>query len=249
MIDKSVIAAFDTISLEDMGKVRLMNRIDTKFVTDIDTVNLLLELAANHYLVQEIEKRTVMPYYTKYFDTADVDMFYQHQRGKKNRQKIRIRHYEESPTPPFVEVKSKNNKGRSSKKRTPMLSGENLTSYADFLERYTHYDIGGLVPQIENHFYRVTLVDHDRTERVTIDTGLEFHNLTNDARLLCPNLGIIEWKRDGRSRNSHLAALLNRMRVRPSGFSKYCIGMAVTNPLLKQNRLKKKLKYLSPYIT
>lgn len=245
MIDPSVINSFDTISLEDMGKVRLMNRVDTKYVTDTETVMKLLKAIAPHYRVQQIDGRSIMPYYTRYYDTPDTMMFYEHQRGKKTRQKVRVRQYEECDTPPFVEIKSKNNKGRSSKKRTAIENREDIMPYFDFLSRHTQYAPESLVPQLENHFYRITLVDKNLTERVTIDTDLEFHSLTTDARVGMGNVGIIERKRDGRCGATLFDRVLNELRVRPAGFSKYCIGMAVTNPGLRQNRLKRKLRMIN----
>lgn len=242
MIDPAILNSFKTISLEEMGKVRLMNRIDTKYVTTVEKIAQLLRMASSEYLIQEIDGKSNMPYYTRYYDTANVHMFYQHQRGKKNRQKIRIRHYEESTSLPFVEIKTKNNKGRTKKKRVEMSEGSELTPYFDFLNSNSGYDPSTLIPHIENHFYRITLVNKDMTERITIDTNLEFHNLTTDRRLNLDNLGIIEWKRDGNSNKSMLDKILKELRIQQSGFSKYCIGMAVTNPDLRQNRMKKKLR-------
>ena len=245
MLDTSVTNAFKSISLEDMGKVRLMNRIDTKFVTSIDKIAELLRLTSTGYMIQEIGGRTNMPYYTRYYDTEDVQMFYQHQRGKKNRQKIRIRKYEGSDTPPFIEIKTKNNKGRTKKKRISMAGEPELDAYFDFLNNNSQYDASRLLPQVENHFYRITLVNIDMTERITIDSNLEFHNLRTDRRVSLNKLGIIEWKRDGRTCQSEFDMILKELRIHQSGFSKYCVGMAVTNPELRQNRLKNKLRMIN----
>lgn len=244
MLDSSVLNSFKPISLEEMGKVKLMNRIDTKFVTSVDKVQKLLEIASADYMVQQIDGQKNMPYYTRYYDTEDVNMFYEHQRGKKTRQKIRVRRYEGSDTPPFVEIKSKNNKGRTHKKRVAMEKGDDISCYNDFLSQNSNYDPATLIPHIENHFYRITLVNKDMTERITIDTNLEFHNLTTDSKVSLDNIGIIEWKRDGRCK-SGLDKILNELRIHQSGFSKYCMGMAITNPSLRQNRLKKRLRKIN----
>ena len=237
-----VINSYDTISLEEMGRVRLMNRIDSKYVTTIDRVVELLRLASDEFMIQQIDGELNMPYYTRYYDTEDVDMFYQHQRGKKTRQKVRVRVYEGGDTLPFLEIKSKNNRGRCNKKRVAMDSGTEPIGYSDFLRRHIGYKPDSLIPQIENHFYRITLVNKGMSERITIDTNLEFHNLLTDKRVSLDNIAIIEWKRDGLRGESRLGTLLRDLRIHPSGFSKYCVGMAVTNPTLKQNRLKAKLK-------
>jgi hypothetical protein len=51
---------------------------------------------------------------------------------------------------------------------------------------------------------------------------------------------VIELKRDGRM-HSPILTLLRQLRIKPSGFSKYCIGSAITNDNLKINRFKKRL--------
>lgn len=236
---------FFPISLKEMGKVRLMNRIDTKYVTSIDRIAQLLIIASEDYMMQNIDGKQNMPYYTCYYDTPDADMFYQHHRGKKNRQKIRTRLYEGSDTPPFIEVKTKNNKGRTRKKRMLMNAGTDIGSYTDFISENSHYGHSELLPRIENHFYRITLVNRGMTERVTIDTGLEFHNLRTDLRMHLDRLGIIEWKRDGRSGDPKLGKILRDLRIQESGFSKYCMGMAMTDPELKQNRFKERLRMIN----
>lgn len=246
MIDYAIIDSFTPISLEELGKkVKLMNRIDTKFVTRQEHLEELLRRAADDYYIQQIDGESNMPYYTKYFDTQDVDMFYQHQRGKKNRQKIRLRLYERTETVPFIEVKTKNNKGRTRKKRIVMDQGDDINRYNEFLNLHTPYLPNLLLPRIENHFYRITLVNKDMTERITIDSNLEFHNLTTGNRVSLDNLGIIEWKRDGNNWKSGLDVILRDLRIRQSGFSKYCMGMALTDPALRQNRLKAKIRMIN----
>lgn len=244
LINDDILNAFPAISLEDMGKVRLMNRIDTKYVTTVDKIVELLHQASSEYFIQQIDGRKNMPYYTRYYDTADANMYYEHQRGKKTRQKIRVRQYEESDTPPFVEIKKKNNKGRTRKKRVSMTAGKTLDGYSEFIEDHSNYDTESLRPHIENHFYRITLVNKDMTERITIDSDLEFHNLVNDHREKLDGIGIIEWKRDGSNDKSRLDSMLKDLRIKQSGFSKYCIGMALTDSDLRQNRLKKKLRMI-----
>ena len=234
----------DSISLEEMGEVRLMNRIDTKYVAHISKIEKLLKLLAEDYFIQEIDGNFNMPYSTCYYDTPEADMFYQHQRGKKTRQKIRTRVYEGSSSQPFLEIKLKSNTGRTRKKRVEMEEGPSLLTYREFLNRHAQYDVEGLQPKIENHFYRITLVNKEKTERITIDTSLEFHNFITGKFISLDEIGIIEWKRDGDSPKSKLNIYLRDLRIQQSGFSKYCIGLALTDPDSRQNRLKSKLRYI-----
>ena len=52
---------------------------------------------------------------------------------------------------------------------------------------------------------------------------------------------IIELKRDGRV-PSPILPLLRELRIKPQGFSKYCIGSVVTNKSLRVNNFKLKLR-------
>lgn len=229
-----------------MGKVKLMNRVDTKFVTTLDKLEQLLQMAADRYSIQEIEGRQMMPYTTLYFDTPVCEMYAEHQRGKKARQKIRVRRYESSGIA-FLEVKRKNNKGRTDKKRmqvaerTPDLDRE---QYRTFLIQKSRYGFARLLPQLSNAFRRITLVNDAMTERLTIDLDLKFRNeQTGNSADMGP-IVIIEVKRDGLT-HSPILAMLKQLRIHKSGFSKYCIGMSLTNPNLKSNRFKDRLRRVS----
>lgn len=243
---ESILKSYRTVSLEQMGKVKLMNRVDTKFVTTLDKLLLLLQMASDRYSIQEIEGRQVMPYTTLYFDTPVCEMFAEHQRGKKARQKIRIRRYESSGLS-FLEVKRKNSKGRTDKKR--MQVGErvpdlNREQYRTFLIQKSRYGTCPLLPQLSNKFRRITLVNDAMTERLTIDISLSFHNEQTGINVNMGSLVIIEVKRDGLT-YSPILEMLKELRIHQSGFSKYCIGMALTNPKLKANRFKQRIRYVS----
>ena len=56
-------------------------------------------------------------------------------------------------------------------------------------------------------------------------------------------LVIIEVKRDGQT-YSPVLDMLKQLRIHQSGFSKYCIGMALTNSKLKRNRFNERLRFV-----
>jgi hypothetical protein len=90
---QQLLESYSPITLEEMKGIRLMNRIDTKFITTTDMLLLLLEMARNEYHVQETNAERNMLYRTLYYDTQGFDMFYVHQHGHANRQKMRFRSY------------------------------------------------------------------------------------------------------------------------------------------------------------
>ena len=109
-----------------------------------------------------------------------------------------------------------------------------------FLSEYLHYDIETLIPSLQNSFDRVTLVNKEKTERLTIDTHLTFHNLVTGVDRMMHPLVIVELKRDGLC-YSPVLAMLRELRVFPHGFSKYCIG-SFKRKIIEINKIGKRLK-------
>ena len=245
---KEILNKFATITLDEMRDIRLMNRIDTKFVTTVPVLRQLLQMARDEYYVQQVDGEVIAPYYTLYFDTEDCAMYNRHEVGHLNRQKLRVRSYLHVGIN-YLEVKTKNNHGRTKKKRTAAegfdpLAHEGcpfrLHDYDDFLADHLHYDPQRLSEQLENRFDRITLVNKEKTERLTIDVNLRFHNIATDNYRFMGDLVIIELKRDG-LQSSPVLPMLNQLRIHPHGFSKYCIGSALTNEALRRNRIKPRL--------
>ena len=174
-----------------MSGISLMNRTDTKFVAGIERVRELLFMAKNDYFVQQTGGMRILSYYSVYFDTKTFDMYVAHQNGKLNRQKIRIRSYVDSGDN-FLEVKTKNNRGRTDKKRIPVDTfdpskpqyniifsddiHDDKPNCVDFLKEYLHCSPATLKESLEIRFDRITLVNKKKTERLTIDMNLNFFN-------------------------------------------------------------------------
>ena len=91
-IDK-MLNALPPITLDEMSSVKLMNRTDTKFVTNTEKLMQLLRMVRKDYYVQDIDGGRNLEYDTTYFDTTMFDMYNQHQWNHTNRQKIRFRTY------------------------------------------------------------------------------------------------------------------------------------------------------------
>jgi hypothetical protein len=175
-------------------------------------------------------------------------MYTVHETGHTNRQKLRVRSYVDSHLN-FLEVKTKNNRGRTKKKRVALDDFNPDDSarfdlqadcYGEFLHQYLRYDPQTLCRQLENRFDRITLVNKAKTERLTIDTNLRFCNVATGRRRAMDDIVIIELKRDG-LQPSPILHMLRDLRIKPHGFSKYVIGSALTNPNLHCNRMKPKV--------
>ncbi|MCD8265534.1 MAG: polyphosphate polymerase domain-containing protein [Prevotellaceae bacterium] len=227
------------ISLEEMSEIRLMNRTDMKYVSNKTRLAELLELARGKYYAQFHEGDYIAPYMTTYWDTADYLFYMEHHNGRSPRQKVRVRTYVDSDLT-FLEVKTKNNHGRTGKKRIQVPGQEELESGNDFLVKLVNHGLSDIHPTIRNRFSRITLVNYEKTERLTVDFDIRFNNLETDRRTGTGELVVIELKRDGNS-YSPVLDILRQLRIKPLGFSKYCIGSVMTNPGLKHNEFKPKL--------
>ena len=306
--DLAVWRRMPTLDLDRIAAVRLMNRVDTKYLVDERRCMELLERAADQYYVQIIDDCRACRYATLYYDTPQWDMYHLHHNRRLTRQKIRTRTYVETGVT-YLEVKNKSNKGRTHKRRMALdrslfAAAATDTAAADFLRREARYAPETLSPSLATRFVRVTLVNHAMTERLTIDFDLHFDNVRaagggnkdmngcgdmdmnsrgntdmngrKDMNTIgrgdmdingCGNNGIrgmyngsgpataasfghtaslgrlvvIELKQDALA-PSPMKQILAQLRVKPFKLSKYCIGEALTNPLVKHNRFKAKIR-------
>lgn len=233
---KTIISQFKKVSLSDLDKVELMNRVDLKFCFHISHAHKVFELIQDNYSALEIDGETIFPYYNTYFDTVDNQMYLNHHNGKLNRYKIRVRQYNQTNVS-FLEIKFKNNKGRTIKKRVVRNEFHAPFNHAEreFIQRITPYSGEQLRPIIANSFHRITLVNNSFTERVTIDFAPGFKNENSEVTL--QNLVIVEIKQDRASSANLLTKILRELRLTDKGFSKYCIGRSLIEDI-KKNKFK-----------
>ena len=246
-IDRAV-RTLPSITLAEMEGVKLLNRIDVKYLTDEPTlVRVLADAEAAGYRALEADGTKICPYNSIYYDTDGLKMFLDHHNRRLVRQKVRTRVYVNSGDA-YLEIKRKNNHGRTKKKRTAIPLSE-LTDFSRderasaYLSRYSDYAAGQLSPVLSTGFRRITLVNPAMTERLTIDTRLEFENFRTGRKAFLGPAVIIELKQDGHV-TSPMKAILLKNRVKPVRISKYCIAETLTDPSVKSNRFKPKVHAL-----
>lgn len=234
------------ITLEEMSCIKLMNRTDTKFVATFEQLFAFLTEVQGKYFIQVKDNERLAAYHTTYFDTEDYEMYRMHHCGRTVREKIRVRTYMDT-NDTFLEVKNKNNHGRTKKKRILVGGVDTLQAEREkvtpFLAQTAWYTLDEVSPVIENWFNRITLVNFAKTERLTIDFNLRFHHLKTDGRDGLNRVAIIELKRDGNVPSPALE-IIRKLRITRSGFSKYCIGTALTHKGLKRNNFKERLRMI-----
>jgi len=236
------LSTFKTISLSEMDGVKLMNRTDTKFVFASSSLIDILGELSEKYKVLEIEDKRASAYHTVYFDTDQLKFYTQHQNGKLNRHKVRMRKYVNSDLC-FLEVKFKNNKGRTIKNRIKKkkLTNKFSEESVKFIQKYAHIDSLDLSEKLWNKFTRITMVQKEAKERITIDINLEFGN--NKRKLEVPELIIAEVKQEKYNVHSDFIQVMRKWHIKPMRMSKYCIGSVLLNGNLKDNNYREGFKY------
>lgn len=247
-----ILSNFKTINLNETDKVKFLKRTDTKFVFHREKLdNFLIDLS-NDYKVLIIKNKTTQKYKTTYFDTKDFSMYLAHHNGVRDRYKVRCRHYLNS-NEYFLEIKKKNNKNVTSKKRIKINElniDNNSIAQSDFISLRSPYTSDKLYPALESNFTRITLVQETIPERITIDFDFFVckpntkNEDRNNSRTDTSNLCIIEIKRNAESKNNSLADILKTHKIYRMRFSKFCMGLVFIKSDLKLNNFKPRLLLL-----
>ena len=234
---------FETITLSEMDDVKLMSRTDTKFVFNFLRLPEFLEKLSRFYKVLLIDENLIHDYKSLYFDTDDRKFYIEHHNRRVNRNKIRFREYVGSGLT-FLEIKLKNNKGKTIKKRIKVDSiSEEITKKQ---QRYIHKIIGYPIEVSAKqwiNFSRVTFVHKTQKERLTMDINLTFNNKKDEGDL--KNIVIAEVKQERMSRSSDFMRVAKEMSILPMRLSKYCMSTLSLNPKLKKNRFKEKSLFIN----
>lgn len=226
-----------------MDSIKLMERVDTKYVFKVELLPSFLQSLAGNYRILEVDGNRLTTYESLYFDCKAFDLYYRHHQGKMNRYKIRFRKYVESDLS-FFEVKYKNNKDRTIKKRIKQKDiSLNLQNEAiEFLQKHTTLTPSNMEAKMFVYYKRITLVNNKLTERVTIDLDLSYADL-NSSKIKFENLVIVEIKQDKAS-DSDMAATLKRTHIREGSISKYCLGIATLFENIRANNFKERINQL-----
>lgn len=222
-----------------MDNVKLMDRTDTKFVFKESYLSGFLAEMKNDYRILEVNGHRISRYESLYFDTKGFDLYHSHHRGKPSRFKIRFRKYVESELN-FFEVKFKNNKGRTIKDRVKQkqIDGSIRENAEELLIHKTPLRSENLEAKIWVNYSRITFVNKNSPERVTIDLNLTFKN--DEQNKTIHNLVIAEVKQD-KAAASAFIRLMKKHHIRQGAMSKYCFGVISLFGKIKHNNFKPKL--------
>jgi hypothetical protein len=243
----NILNSYSSHGLTDLKHANLMNRVDTKFMIPVHLLPTILDHLLPHYSALEIDNKRLFTYHNTYFDTDDYRFYHMHHQGKLNRYKVRHRQYVDTQTS-FLEVKFKNNKGRTLKSRIPCdtLDTNESTSKL-FLKTALGSSFAPLEPTQQGTYQRIALANEAEGERLTLDLNLNFQTADKQAYIQLPKFFIAELKQNKYNLRSPFALLMNSLGIRSSKFSKYCIGCSLITPSLKNNRFKPQLMAVSNF--
>ncbi|WP_395053787.1 polyphosphate polymerase domain-containing protein [Flavobacterium sp.] len=233
-----------SISLQELDSVSLQDRIDKKFVLSSEQLRLILPCLKENYSVLDIDGNRVFSYENNYFDTKDFQFYKDHHNSYLHRIKVRSRKYVESDLS-FFEIKKKEKVDRTNKFREKVthLMSEIDNAQKEVIQSYTRKNIDGITLILKNNFKRITLVNHQHTERVTIDLELQF--IQDNKTIPLEKVVIIEIKQSKMTQTSPLANFFKSNNIRKNSFSKYIYGVLIFNTEIKNNNflsLIKKIK-------
>lgn len=238
-----ILLSYRGISLNELSRAPLMNRVDEKFAFPIERLEYFLQKMLPYYDVLNIDGKVIFDYTSQYFDNADYDFFRDHHKSIPNRFKVRIRTYIDS-NKSYLEVKERI-KGRTDKNRidiagfTSSFSDDQLSFLFGQLRKHIE-----LQPVMINNYRRITLVNKHAEERLTIDFDITNGTLDdpNYRKQTLSTIAIAELKQPKLDRNSPFYQLMKQELIRPFRISKFCFGMIdlYDENKLKSNRFKEK---------
>jgi hypothetical protein len=238
-----ILEPFSLASPELLLQRKLLRRADSKFVLRVDGLADILKHLRRDYALVRAGTQRIATYRTLYFDTADLQCFHAHRRGRRPRHKVRIRHYPDRHVS-YFEIKTKKSDLITQKVRIDVPHGDDTLPdrAVDLVRAHGSFVTGSLEPQLWTNFRRLTLIGLETDERMTID--LELRVGRADALEELEGVAIAEVKQAAFGTHTPVMRVLRDAGLRPTSASKYCTAIALTRQGLALNRLLPALRVI-----
>jgi hypothetical protein len=242
---ENIVSSFDHLSLDELDEVRLLDRMDTKYIFSINKLPQILSDLKKDYRILDLDGTRQNRYETVYYDTDGLKMYTDHHNGRTNRFKVRLRKYADTGIN-YFEIKFRNNKGRTIKNRTRWKEDSTaIEEKAIQLLAKTPYTMESLRPALWVDFTRMTFANREMTTRLTIDTRIHFTAGENEIQY--DPLVIAEIKQS-RTLVSGFHTLMHRNGIPAMRISKYCLGIVTLYKGVKANNFKRKILTINKVI-
>jgi hypothetical protein len=228
-MDLDCLRAFEVATPTLVQARALQRRIDRKYLLAANDVAPLLHRLQSHHLLLRAGRDAWARYDNLYFDSPERELYHAHRRGCRPRYKVRIRHHLDRQLT-FLEIKRKENSGRTVKMRLPMPYGHSQLGSRErrFIETQTPIDAARLAPTLAISFLRLTLVGSAINERVTLDRQLEFSAGCQTRQV--SRVVLAEVKQSQYANHDGAVRALRDLHAGAEPISKYCVGMAMLVP-------------------
>lgn len=240
----TILDSFEPIDIFMSTDKSLQTRYDRKFTINASLLPLILDEIKDEYQCQTINGLKVSTYESNYYDTIDLQAYHHTRIKRPNRYKVRRRLYHNGNLS-FLELKKKVKGGKTVKERVESSEQINNEASVAFLKE-NNIDVKNLSHVINVFYNRFTLISNTINERITIDTDIYYE--CNSAKTMLNNIAIIEIKQEKISNNSKIYKALSSMNLRPLSFSKYCLGMGLTQKEVNTKGFNKKLNKVKELI-
>ena len=239
---RTLLTDFTAHSLEEQAQVDLADRTDSKFLLPLVGLPRFIKYLTDEYTLLEAAGVRVFTYENTYFDTPKWAMYMDHHNGKLSRYKCRLRRYRETDLS-YLEIKQKNNLGRTVKNRVPWQEDTKL---------YPKWDLGSgtgsqvMGPSLYVNYRRLSFWNCKTNERLTVDFDINYRRPDQERGVRLSNVFIAELKREGNVFGSSFVRAAKQHGFNPQPISKYCLGVCLTDTgELKTNNFKPMIRRLS----
>ena len=254
--DRWFTSRFAPISLDALNaKAAMLERLDNKYVLRAPVLAEATHGLMPVFDVLEIDGRRSFTYETCYFDDPQRRSYFDHHQGRRQRVKVRVRRYVDADLT-FLEVKLKDKRGVTVKQRRrvdasllgALDDGANRFVADAWSAMYGQAWDRALEPVLQMTYRRITLVAREGGERMTVDTGIEFHGdfAAREARRTDDEVFIVETK-SAQGRGIADAVLRRQHQHPTNSCSKYCVGMSLTGAVTHWNRFRPALRQLGAW--
>jgi hypothetical protein len=239
-----LIESMNTVSLAELDQVALQNRIDNKYVLTAEQLSAVLPLINRHYKVLEIDGCKIFSYENNYFDTKDLQFYYDHHNGYGNRLKVRGRKYKETDTS-FFEIKRKEKIDRTAKtrERTTNLISEIDEAKKKTIQSFSRKHIADLEIILNNKFNRITFVNTEQSERMTLDFNIQYSDGAQEKTF--SDFYVLEIKQPKSNGRSIITDALKKSNIREQSFSKYIFGIIALKEHIRKNNFLPLIKKIN----
>lgn len=227
----------------EVTKKEFKNIEGQKLIMSIANLSKLLFNFKNDCLLVSSNEDYMQQISMLYFDTPELKMYFEHHNRVAHKFRV-YRKYKYNTGKSQLIIKHTDNKhiSHQTKRKTKYFNERIPLKYFDYINKKISHPAFQLKPVLNCEFNRYTFANLSKSWLISVDTELVFWNDKRTSYL--SDLAVLTIKTKDSGPNKEITNALKIAPVLPYGLNKFSIGVALTNPNLKQNMLKQKIHHL-----